>query len=200
MQPFAQTLWNRCVSAQGTLAATYLTARGIAHLAASPALRFCNDTSHPEQGRHPAMVAAAHTADGILAAVHRTYLHASGARKAHVTPTKASLGPTWGAAIRLHPAAQEIVIGEGIETSGAAGLLLRLPAWAAISAGNLARGLLLPPEIQSVVIAADPDAAGDRAAQQAALRWRAEGRHVRIERPVGPGDFADILLERQRRG
>ncbi len=128
--------------------------------------------------------------------VHRTYLDNNG-RKAAIEPQKASVGPVWGGAIRLDPEAAELVIGEGIETSASAGLLLNLPAWAAISAGNLARGLVLPPDVRAVVIAADNDAPGIAAAEQAAERWKAEGRRVRIVKPDRPGaDFADLLAER----
>jgi hypothetical protein len=72
-----------------------------------------------------------------------------------------------------------------------------LPAWAAISAGNLAKGLMLPPEARHVVIAADPDEAGKRAARDAWLRWRAEGRTVQIATPYGTGDFNDLLCARE---
>jgi putative DNA primase/helicase len=103
----------------------------------------------------------------------------------------------WGGAIRLDPEAPEIAIGEGIESSASAGRLLDLPAWAALSAGNMARGLILPPLVRAVVIAADADEAGQKAAEAAAARWRAEGRRVRIARPDKPGhDFNDILAER----
>lgn len=70
------------------------------------------------------------------------------------------------------------------------------PAWAAISAGNLAKGLALPPEAWHVLIAADADIAGEQAAQAAALRWSAEGRRVEIARPRrGRGDFNDMIRE-----
>jgi hypothetical protein len=75
--------------------------------------------------------------------------------------------------------------------------LVGLPAWAAISAGNLAKGLVLPPEVHTVIVAADPDPEGERAAVSAALRWRVEGRTVRIARPTGTGDFNDVLRERR---
>jgi len=78
------------------------------------------------------------------------------------------------------------VIGEGIETAASAGLLLGLPAWAAMSAGNLAKGLLLPPEVRAVVVAADPDRPGRAAADAAAIRWQAEGRRVRTATPITP--------------
>ena len=69
-------------------------------------------------------------------------------------------------------------------------------AWAALSAGNLV-ALVLPPEVRSVVIAADADMAGRRAAVAAARRWIAEGRAVRIATPNKPGlDFNDIQAAR----
>ena len=111
---------------------------------------------------------------------------------------RASLGLAWGGAIRLAGPVSglPLVIGEGIETSASAGRLMNLPAWAAISAGNLGQGLALPREIAAVIIAADPDGPGERAAREAALRWSREGRAVRIARPCGAGDFNDILRAR----
>jgi hypothetical protein len=67
------------------------------------------------------------------------------------------------------------------------------PAWAAMSAGNMANALVLPPIAHSVVIAADPDEPGRKAAGDAWSRWRAEGRLVRIATPNGSGDFNDLL-------
>jgi hypothetical protein len=190
----ALKIWAGSTTALDTLADVYLTRRALPGLAASAALRFRGDCHHPEQrGRYPALVALVLDVAGKPVAVHRTYLGADG-RKAAVEPPKASKGPVWGGAIRLDPEAPEIVIGEGIESSASAGRLLQLPAWAALSAGNMARGLILPPEVRAVVIAADADEAGSKAADAAAERWRAEGRHVRIARPDSPGrDFNDLL-------
>ncbi len=176
-------------------AVLYLQRRGIGHLSGSSALRYRRDVSHPEQKRHPAMVALVQAVDDRPLGVHRTYVTQCG-EKANVEPAKASLGTVWGGAIRLDPAGPEIVIGEGIESSASAGKLLGLPAWAAISAGNLARGLVLPLEVRSVVIAADADMFGERAARDGALRWQREGRRVRIARPDESGtDFNDLLRE-----
>jgi phage/plasmid primase-like uncharacterized protein len=173
----------------------YLATRGLAPLASSAALRFRTDTPHPEQrGRLPAMLAAITDAAGALIGVHRTYLRRDGTGKAHVEPTKASLGTVWGGAIRLDPVASELVIGEGIETAGAAGLLTGLPAWSAISAGNLARGLVLPAIVRSVVIAVDRDPSGESAARAAGTRWANEGRRVRYLSPDAAGlDACDLL-------
>jgi putative DNA primase/helicase len=192
----ALRIWAGSATALNTVADTYLTSRALPGLAASPSLRFRGDCTHPEGGRYPALVALVVDAAGKPVAIHRTYLTRSG-QKANAEPNKASKGPVWGGAIRMDPEAAEIVLGEGIESSASAGRILGLPAWAALSAGNLATGLILPDSVRAVVIAADADTAGVKAADAAAKRWRKEGRRVRIARPDKPGhDFNDILRQR----
>jgi len=71
-----------------------------------------------------------------------------------------------------------------------------LPAWAALSAGNLGKGLILPRAITSVIIAMDPGGPGEQAARDAALRWSQENRIVKIARTRGTGDFNDLLTAR----
>lgn len=200
-QGAALRLAENSFPAIGTLADTYLTGRGLPGLAGSPALRFRASTPHPEGGKLPALVALVTAADGGTVGVHRTYLAPDGSGKARVIPARASLGPVWGAAIRLaEPGADgALVIGEGIETAASAGRLIGLPAWAAISAGNLARGLVLPPAIRQVVIAVDPDPPGEAAARQAADRWQQAGLRVQLARPTGGGDFNDTLRARMAR-
>ena len=193
-QARAMAIWEAALPIPETLGAVYLRARNLPDLIGSDALRFAPSCNHPEKGSYPAVIALVRDQHGTPLAIHRTYLRLDGTGKADVEPPKASLGPIWGGAIRLDPVAPEIVIGEGIETSASAGLLIGLPAWAAISAGNLAKGLILPPEVRTVVIAADPDPPGEAAACEAAMRWQAEGRIVRIARPDQAGrDFNDIL-------
>lgn len=194
----ALALWRGSEPAIGTPADNYLAARGLSVLAASPALRFRGDCPHPERARLPALIALVCDVTGAPSAVHRTYLTREGG-KATVEPAKASLGPIWGGAIRLEAPANDkpLVIGEGIETSASAGRLMGLPAWSAVSAGNLAKGLVLPAEAGRVVIAADPDRAGRTAARDAWLRWRAEGRNVQIATPDSAGDFNDLLRQRE---
>jgi len=48
-----------------------------------------------------------------------------------------------------------------------------------------------------VIILADGDEPGDAAALDAAMRWKREGRTVRIARPPAGMDFNDVLLGRQ---
>ena len=49
---------------------------------------------------------------------------------------------------------------------------------------------------RDVIVLADGDEAGDAAARDAALRWKREGRRVRIARPPQGYDFNDLLLGR----
>jgi putative DNA primase/helicase len=145
------------------------------------------------------MIALVCNVVGMPLAIHRTFLAKDGS-KSRVAPVKASLGPIWSGAIRLNEVAdgRPLVIGEGIETSASAGRLMGLPAWAALSAGNLGKGLVLPPEAGCVVIAADPDWHGREATRAAWQRWKAEGREVRIAMPDRDGcDFNDLLLARE---
>lgn len=197
-QEAALRLWWDSDPINKTPAHIYLSRRWLPALAASDALRFRGDTPHPEGGRFPALIALVSDPAGSPVAVHRTYLTPDGS-KAAVEPAKASLGPVWGGAIRLQPIDPDkpLVIAEGIETAASAGLLIGLPAWAAISAGNMGRGLVLPPGAQRVVIAADPDKAGRSAARDAWLRWRTEGRDVRIAVPDGDRDFNDLLRHQE---
>jgi len=190
----ALVLWNGAQPAIGTAADVYLTMRKLPGLAASPALRFRGDCPHPEGGRLPALIALVQAPDGAPVAIHRTFLRRDGSGKADIEPAKASLGPISGGAIRLAEAGPELAIGEGIESSASAGRLLALPAWAAVSAGNLARTMALPAEVKAVVIAVDNDPSGERAAREAAWRWQREGRRVRLARPKAAGkDFNDLV-------
>lgn len=176
-------------------AAKYLTSRSIAVGIGNPALRYRRDVPHPGGGRHAALLARVDGPDGEMVAVHRIYVTPDGC-KPKLDPPKACKGPIWGGAIRFGTDA-EIVIAEGPETAIAAGILLDLPAWSAISAGNLAKGLVLPPDVRSVVIAADHDKPGIAAAEAAAHRWQREGRRTRIMKPDRAGaDFADVLMQR----
>jgi len=95
----------------------------------------------------------------------------------------------------LPRAGEWLAIAEGIETTLAVVIACAMPAWAALSAGGI-RSLILPPEVTHVIICADHDASGtgERAAHDAAARWLAEGRRVRIAMPPVPGtDMADVL-------
>lgn len=191
----ALRMWNSAQEIAGTPAGVYLTRRRVPHLIPSQGLAFHPALRDLDSGTpRPVLIGAVLDAEGSFLAVHRTYLSADGLGKAAITTQRATLGAKRGGAIRLDPTASEIVVAEGIETAGSAGIRFSLPAWAAIDAGNL-RVLELPPQVGAVLIAVDPDPPGEAAARRAAERWSAEGRKVRLVRPSVPGkDFNDILM------
>ena len=193
----ARRVWDATKPLQGTIAETYLRhVRGVGHVAGAPSLRFSPALSHPQApGRFPCLVAGVQDAHGGFLGVHRIYLDREGApRKANVEPVKASLGSLAGGAVRLaEPEHGRLLVGEGIESTAAAMALFDLPGFAAIGTGGL-RAIELPPHVIDVVIAADRDAGGLRAAAALARRLEAEGRNVEIRRPH-KGDFNDVLRE-----
>jgi hypothetical protein len=168
-------------------------------LSLPPTLRFTRYLKHAPTGESfPVMIALVTDVDDLPIGIHRTWLAHDGRGKAPVAQPKMSLGPVAGGAIRLAPfdPSQPLMIGEGIETCLSA-MMSGGQAWSAISAGNLARSLRLPPAARDVVILADNDPAGERSVNAAVIRWRAEGRRVRIARPPPPfNDFNDLLLGR----
>jgi phage/plasmid primase-like uncharacterized protein len=138
-------------------------------------------------------MAAVQDPDGTLVAIHRIYLH--GCDKAPIEKPKMSLGPIAGAAVRLAPAADGMLIGEGIEDVLTVMAATGRPGWATLGNGNMSE-LVLPPEVRSLIILADNDPPGLRSAYQAAERWAREGRQVRISRPpAGVKDFNDLMKE-----
>jgi putative DNA primase/helicase len=193
--PFALRLLNQTVATPGTLVETYLRNRGLTGPIPS-CLHFHGECLHkPTGGYRPAMVAERTSLDGSVVAIHRTYLRRDGGGKADVNPARMDLGPAAGTAIRLSPLADDLMVGEGIETTLAAMQMFDLPGWAAGSTGAM-DALKLPASVRSVIILADNDDAGNRAARQNAQRWLREGKRVRIRHaPIG-NDFNDTLIAR----
>jgi putative DNA primase/helicase len=195
----ARRLWEEAQDARGSPVARYLRSRGI-EIVPPLSLRWTPACRHPGGRTLPAMLARIEAVDGEFIGVHRTFLTADGSGKAVVEPAKAMLGRAAGGAVRLAPAAEVLMIGEGIETCLAAMTATGRPSWSAISVGGI-EVLTLPALVKTAIILADHDrnARGERAARTAAQRWLAEGRQVRIALPPEPGsDFNDVLLARGR--
>ena len=193
----ALRLWEASSPALGTPVESYLHSRGL-HLPPPATIRF-HELKHPTGGIWPAMVAlVTRGTDDAPMAIHRTFLARDGAGKAPIEPQKMMLGPCRGGAVRLGTLGEVLMVGEGIETCLAAMQAVGMPAWAALSTSGL-KALDLPPEVREMIILADGDDPGEAAAREAALRWKREGRSVRIARPPRGADFNDVLLGRARR-
>ena len=188
----ALSIWKASRPTEGTPVETYLAARGLHSLPQT--IRFHAGLRHPFGAIWPTMLAlVTHGFDDAPLAIHRTFLARDGSGKAPVDPNKMMLGSCRGGAVRLAPAGDVLMVGEGIETSLAAMQATGHPAWAALSTSGL-RTLDLPNEVHDVIVLADGDDAGEAAARCAALRWKSDGRRVRIAHPTQGMDFNDMLL------
>ena len=189
-------VWKATRPIAGTIVEHYLTARGVGHVAGARSLRFHPAAWHPNApGRFPALVAGVQDMAGRFLGIQRCYL--DGASKAALDPVRASLGSLTGGAARiLELAGDALLLGEGIESTAAAVRVLDWPggAWATLGTSGL-RAVVLPASVRRVVIAADRDPGGLRAAATLAERLEGEGRRVTIEAPPC-GDFADWQGER----
>ncbi len=136
--------------------------------------------------------------DDTPLAVHRTFIARDGSDKAPVDPQKMMLGPCRGGVVRLGIPGDVLMIGEGIETCLAVMQATGKPVWAALSTSGL-RALDLPGDVRNVIVLADGDDPGEVAARDAALRWKGEGRRVRIAPAPHGFDFNDLLIGRAPR-
>jgi len=190
----ARRIWESAREARGTPVARYLVGRAIT-IPPPPSIRWTSSLRRPDGIYRPAMVARVDGLDGELIGVHRTWLHRdeSGMWRRH---GRAMLGRVAAGAVWLAPAAESLLVAEGIETALAAMRATGQPAWAALSTSGI-MALRLPPMVRQVIIIADHDrsGAGERAARTAAQQWYAEGRRVQIYISPHVGeDAADRLL------
>lgn len=187
----ARRIWRDAAPVSDTPAQAYLRRRGIT-IEAPPAFRFAR-LSHPDGGDHPCLVALVTSPDDKPLGIQRTYLAEDGV-KAAVSAVKLSLGFVGGGAIRLAPAASELIVAEGAEDGLTLLQELRLPVWVAAGASMLPR-MMFPAVVGSVVIAADADGPGEVAAAKAAQAFIRRGLAVRTMRPApGCKDWNQQLL------
>lgn len=189
----ARVIWERTESASGTPAEAYLAFRGIAP-PIPPDIRFlrlpCGNL-----GPLPCLVAAIRNVAGEVAGVQRIWLASDGMGKADVVNPKKSLGNVKGGAIRLGDldGTGAVTVCEGPEDGLSLLEMLGGPVWVAAGATFLP-AMQFPPEVRSVVIGADNDAAGEVQAAEAARTFAGRGLQVRVIHPLaGFKDFNDEL-------
>lgn len=195
-------LWAKTVQVtDGDAVSLYLRRRGLAGpvpeaLRLHPSLIYWDGG---DRGSYPAMIAPLIRADGLVLALHRTYLTAHGSKAAVPTVKKltGAAGPLAGACIPLHDAQDGVIgIAEGIETAQAAHLASGVPTVAAYCANNLA-AYTWPPAVKRIVVFADADPAGAAAAQSLKARAIGAGLSVAVMTPTTPGvDWCDVWAQR----
>jgi hypothetical protein len=197
-------LWAASIPADDAVL-SYLAARGLAQwtlpdcIRQHPGLAYWHADDNGDLhmlGRYPAMLAPI-VSGGKLLAIHRTYL-GDGCKADVPTPKKltAASGPLAGACIPLdRPRGGVLGIAEGIETAVAASLGSGLPVLAAYCANALA-GFTFPRCIERLVIFADHDPAGQKAAAALSHRATRAGLTPKTLTPSKPrSDWADVWLE-----
>jgi hypothetical protein len=190
----AESIWRRTQALAGTLGEVYLQHRGCALPPRDSHLRYL-----PGDGCYPPSLCAAITdiITGEPISVHFTRLRADGNGKAGTERDKLLLAGhrKRGGCIRLWPdecVTHGLAIAEGIETALAAAHAYT-PIWATIDCGGMSAFPVLV-GIESLLIFADHDEAGRRAATECAQRWADAGREVRIVMPEQAGaDIADVV-------
>ncbi len=183
-----EALWERA-KPEHPLLARYLRARGLS-LEPPPTLRVAFLKGEP------VMVARVEGPGGLLLGLHLTILEPDGRGRRGKKLAKGSRPK--GGAIRLYlpEAGQPLALAEGIETAMAVREVTRWPVWATIAAPFM-KEVIVPPEVEQVLIAADHDKAGIEAAHALARRFLREGRRVRIAVPPEEGDdWLDVLVKK----
>ncbi|WP_354554253.1 DUF7146 domain-containing protein [Kaistia defluvii] len=201
----ALRMWDEAKPVKGSLAETYLQARGLwlpKNVEVAGQLRFHPSCAFKVKDgttkRVPAMLALmTDPLTGEARAVHRTALKPDGSGKLvdlEIGNPKKMLGRMRGAVIRLCPddeAKPALTIAEGIENA-LAGICGGVGgAWAAGTALNVQ---LLPvlPGVEALHILADAGKAGEGAASECGQRWADAGRKVEATFPTH-GDWNDTM-------
>lgn len=189
----ALAIWNRAIPAAGTLAETYLRHRAI-QPPYPPDIRFlrlpCGDLD-----AMPCLIAGLRDVAGEVTGIQRIWLAHDGRGKAALAKPKLSLGQVKGGAIRLGDldGTGTVQVCEGPEDGLSLLAMLGGAVWVAAGATFLP-AMQFPADVRAVVIGADNDPAGERAAHKAALAFAARGLSVRILRPLADcKDFNDEL-------
>lgn len=187
----ARRLFDASGPIAGTLAETYLKARGIFDVCDLDALRF-HPRCHYRDGADrrpkywPALIAAVTSDDGRVTGVLRTFLARDGLSKAPLASPRKALGLIAGNAARFGKARDVLIIGEGVETVlSLRAVALMMPLAAALSAQHLGM-FSIPSTLERLYIAADRDEAGFRAAE------------VMRQRAIDAGVNATLLLPRRK--
>ena len=191
----ALRLWESGRAVSGTPSARYCRTRGLVRALPGPeVLRHNAETPVSAYRRggyaRPALLAAIHTADGVLTAVEVTYLTPQGRRATDLRLGRKTVGPApGGCAIRLDEIGEDMLVGEGVFTTRSASEWFGLPGWALGSTRNL-RVWRPPAGVRSVLIAADRGADGEASAETLRAGLVRDGVAASVALPPHPyGDW-----------
>lgn len=141
-----------------------------------------------------AMMTGIRSSSGTLTAVELTYLATNGRVASGLRVPRKTVGEVPpGSAVRLRPAAERMLVAEGVLTTLSAMERFDLPGWALMSAGNLSRWQA-PDQVSTVLIAGDRGEAGETAATRLAKRLERDGVEADLVFPPLPfGDWNEAV-------
>lgn len=200
LQPVIDRLWSSARGIAGTAAADYLASRGL--VSHSAQLKFHARVQLGPKGEatfHRALLAAVRDDSGVIA-IHRTFLDPVQPTKASFDNPKRLLGLPGQGAVRLGQAQTVLGLAEGVETAIAASLIHGIPVWAVL--GNERFGMItVPAHVRKLVILADNDAGGQRAAELARDGLQRAGLELtELWPPAAHNDWADVIAARRGKG
>jgi len=201
----AQRIWESGRPLARSLAARHCRLRGLSgELPGPQALRYGPETPisayRAGGATRPALLAGIQDPTGRYCAVEITYLAPNGRRALDLRLPRKTVGaPPPGCAVRLDPAAEAMLVGEGVFTTRSAGEWFGLPGWALQSTRNL-RAWSPPAGVRSLLIAADRGKDGEASAEVLRLRCIAAGVATTVALPPRPwGDWNDWSTRRGSR-
>lgn len=194
-QEAVKRIWRQTHPADGSLVECYLEERG--YIGKVPhSIRYHSDLYHYTTRRnYPCMIARVNMwPHNNLLGIHRTYLSMDGLSKANIQSNKMMLGRMKGGAVQLTPPGPKLVIAEGIETALSVYQSTQIPTWAALSTTGMCHVIVPPLDItQQIIIAADGDKAGRKAAHTLAKRLAPQGYKIQMAYAPEGMDFNDVL-------
>lgn len=191
----ARSIWEGGIAVGDTPAEAYLRRRGIM-MDLPSCLRFSRIRYGSRGVLHPALICAITGPGGDITGIQRTYL-TEGGGKGRFKKVKLSLGRVRGGAIHLGPASDTMIVTEGLEDGLTLMQALTRSVWVAAGTSMLP-AMAFPQIVREIVIGADGDEPGETAAREAAAKFAATGRAVRIMLPTPPHkDFNAELMDRQ---
>jgi DNA primase len=195
----AHGLWIKRQNITGTLAERYLnTTRGISGpfpvLLGYVPRAYCSFLEEETE----ALIAPLMDSRGHVTAVQQIFLcreTLDAWRDDKGKRVKRTLGAMLDASVRLGVPDTVLGLAGSVEDALAASQLYSLPVWATCGEQRMAR-VWTPPEVERVVVFADADDAGAKAADEARKAHRAAGKIVDIITPQDTKDFAAVAEKR----
>ena len=183
---FCSRIWNGGYPIEGGPGAAYLQARAIGWFPADLRFHPAASRGYSSAATAPAILALARSSTGSPTALQATFLTPDCRSKLG----RITFGKLLGSAVRLCPVGEILGISEGVETAASYAKLEAVPTWATLGTANL-EAFQPPSGVRRLVIAADGDDAGLRAAQ--ALAERVKARCDVVIHPAPSGfDWADV--------